>query len=118
MHGRLELTHGVVSAHVPVGGYADAAIANGDDSIAGIELEVDNVVVSARDTPDYPARASQILTVSMHKATMLALALLLLEKLGTPAFTEPEWRIIEDVLRSSAAKRPRELAERIHEAYS
>lgn len=93
MYGRLELKRGTVSAHVPANGHRDAAVTKSME-LAGVELEVDNVIVSARDTPDYPAAANQILTLDMHPGTMEQLVLLMCEKLGWPAFNANEWREI------------------------
>lgn len=73
----------------------DAAIVM-DGTLAGLEIEASKVTVHDRANPSYAYPLT--LSVTMNRQTMTQLAFLLLEKLGTPAFNEREWRIIAEAL--------------------
>lgn len=113
MKATLELSEGLVTANVPVGGHVDAAVSG---EMAAIEFAVDHVRVDVGQ--DHSYRANPIAMLSMHPATMAQLALVLLEALGTPAFNEREWLAIADALAAYHADNLNEFVERIRGAYS
>jgi hypothetical protein len=96
--GKLELSGGIVSARVPVNGYADAAVVG---STAGIELAIENVVVHVGTDPSMQ-RANPVLTLALEPATMQQLTLMLCEKLGWPALVANEWRLVAVALHALA----------------
>ena len=111
----------VVTANIPAGAHMDAAIAG---EIAGIELEVSRSALRS-NTARSERRAALTLTLDMTPGTMRDLAYLLVDRLGWPAFTEPEWRRIASALNAGRlASTDRDerlilatLAERIEAAY-
>jgi hypothetical protein len=92
--GKLTLDEGLIGVSVSTGAFIDAAV---NDQLAGIEIAVTNVNVTIGPRSDY--RAPLTLSIDLHPSQMMTLALTLLEKLGTPAFNEREWRLISDALR-------------------
>jgi hypothetical protein len=109
---------GVVSAHVPAGGYTDAACSE-SGAMAGFEFAVDGV--TCNDSPRSERHAQCTVTVSMDQMTMRAWAMLLAVKSGMPAFTVSEWAEIATALDMSDVERRSDrggkLAARIRDAY-
>jgi hypothetical protein len=111
-----------LGANVPVAGYMDAAVR---ETIAGVEFAVEGLNVS---DSQLSRTTDSAITLGMHPATMMQMALLMLEKLGTPALNEREWRFIADALRYAASQavpergdfitRCREHATNIERAYT
>jgi hypothetical protein len=90
------------SARIPNDGYADAARV-GD--IAGLEIEVSLHALRSIGANEYRG-ARDILTLDADPATLTRLALVILEKMGTPALKDREWRLVVHALRELANSEP------------
>ena len=109
------LDRGVISGHIASAAYMDAARFA---DMAGLEIGLERArITSERGEPNF--RPDLTLTLDFDPITGQALAYLLAEKMGLPAFDEREWRIIAAVLGSNAnvpTREREELAERIERA--
>lgn len=104
------LDRAVLSAHIPDGAYMDAAKSGG---LAGLELEC---TLHALRTGAEPHRGTRdIVTLDADPATLQRLGLTILERLGTPALNDSEWRMVIGALRSFHASNTDALADRLEQ---
>lgn len=112
--GRLTLSQGVLSVTAPADTRVDAAVVG---ELAGFELigltnASVNVGIMASRHPGIT------LDLSTNPGTLMQIALAILGALGTPAFTQPEWLRIADVLASVHGGEELDgFAKRIRDAY-
>lgn len=88
-----------VSVAAADSGYVDAGVSG---NLAGLEMEIlgDRGLIVNESDPR-PNSGGPVLSISMSPARLSELALVALDKLGTPAFTEPEWQAIAGALRAT-----------------
>lgn len=110
-------TRGIVTAHIEPGAYMDAGRA---DTIAGLEFAASHARMN--DAPRHERHADLVVSIDFNVETGRALAYLLAEKMGLPAFNERDWRRISYALKIAAAESGvdeyDELAERIDRVYA
>lgn len=104
-----------VSVRALPNSYVDAGV-SGD--LAGLELAIE-AERGLRVSEGHPRSNTEdpVLSIATDPDTLLRIAMTILDKLGTPAFTEPEWRTIASALKAYHADNLRPLAERIERAY-
>jgi hypothetical protein len=96
----VESDSGIASARIN-GKYIDAGKAG---EIAGLEFSVDSMRMS--DAPREQRHANAVVTLDCTPATLLQVAMVILDKLDLPAFNSREWRLISTTLLNEGHSKP------------